>query len=103
MNARDQQISIHISDLRERAARAEERSAIAVDRLNAHAHRLKHHMDLMLGMEQRLSKRIDKLERFWVLAGTTVKYGMAFVLAGMLAAGQMTAENVSVLFKLFAP
>lgn len=103
MNSRDKDISIHISDLRERAARAEERSAIAVDRLNAHAHRLKHHMELMLAMEQRLSKRLDHLENRWSAIGTMAKYSTAIVVGTLLLAGKFTADHVSALLKMFAP
>jgi hypothetical protein len=103
MSGQEREISIHISDLRERAARAEERSAIAVDRLNAHAHRLKHHMDLMLAMEGRITKRLDRLENIWNASTRIMKYGLAIFLAGAIFAGKMTAESASALFRLFAP
>jgi len=92
-----------ISEMRERIARAEIGAETAVHRINAHAERLRQLTDLLMLTEQRITSRLDRIENFWKVTTSTVKYTAGLLFLALVMAGKLTAEQISALWQLFVP
>jgi len=92
-----------ISEMRERLARAEISAETASFRINAHADRIRQLTDLLMVTEQRITSRLDKIESFWKVATSTVKYTTGLLFLALVLAGKLTADQIAALWQLFVP